>query len=47
VDLQGYAPAEVAVMTDTKPATVRVHLHKARAAVRARLLAADTWPPLP
>jgi RNA polymerase sigma-70 factor (ECF subfamily) len=39
VDLQGYEPAEVARMTDLHPATVRGNLFKARAAIRARLIA--------
>lgn len=39
VDLQGYDPLEVALMTATNPSTVRANLFKARAAVRARLLA--------
>ena len=40
VDLQGYDPIEVALMTGIKPSTVRGNLFKARAAIRARLLAA-------
>jgi RNA polymerase sigma-70 factor, ECF subfamily len=39
VDLQGYDPSEVAAMTGIKPATVRANLFKARAAVRAHLIA--------
>lgn len=39
VDLQGYDPIEVALMTQANPATVRANLFKARAAVRAHLLA--------
>jgi RNA polymerase sigma-70 factor (ECF subfamily) len=39
VDLQGYDPAEVARMTGMNPSTVRAHLFKARAAVRAHLIA--------
>jgi RNA polymerase sigma-70 factor (ECF subfamily) len=39
VDLQGYDPIEVALMTGIKPATVRANLFKARAAVRAYLIA--------
>ena len=39
VDLQGYDPAEVARMTGMNPATVRANLFKARAAVRAHLIA--------
>jgi RNA polymerase sigma-70 factor (ECF subfamily) len=39
VDLQGYDPMEVALMTGIKPATVRANLFKARAAVRAHLIA--------
>jgi RNA polymerase sigma-70 factor (ECF subfamily) len=38
VDLQGLSPAEAAVLTDTKPATVRAHLFKARASIRSRIL---------
>ena len=39
VDLQGYEPVEVALMTGLKPATVRSNLFKARAAVRAHFIA--------
>ena len=39
VDLQGYDPSEVAEMTGIKPATVRANLFKARAAMRAHLIA--------
>lgn len=39
VDLQGYDPIEVALMTGIKPATVRANLFKARTAVRAHLIA--------
>jgi RNA polymerase sigma-70 factor, ECF subfamily len=39
VDLQGYDPSEVARMTGMNPATVRANLFKARAAVRAHLMA--------
>ena len=39
VDLQGYDPSEVARMTGINPATVRANLFKARAAVRAHLIA--------
>ena len=39
VDLQGYDPSEVARMTGMNPATVRANLFKARAAVRAHLIA--------
>lgn len=38
VDLQGYAPSDVAEMLDANPNTVRVHLLKARRAIRSRLL---------
>jgi RNA polymerase sigma-70 factor (ECF subfamily) len=41
VDLQGFAPTEVAQMLETNPVTVRAHLCKARRAVRRRLLAQD------
>ncbi len=39
VDLQGFEPAEVARMTGMNAATVRGNLFKARAAVRAHLIA--------
>jgi RNA polymerase sigma-70 factor (ECF subfamily) len=39
VDLQGYDPSEVARMTGMNAATVRANLFKARAAVRAHLIA--------
>lgn len=39
VDLQGYEPSEVARMTGMNAATVRANLFKARAAVRAHLIA--------
>ena len=39
VDLQGFEPAEVARMTGMNAATVRANLFKARAAVRAHLIA--------
>ena len=39
VDLQGFGPSEVARMTGMNPATVRANLFKARAAVRAHLIA--------
>lgn len=38
VDLQGYAPKDVAEMLDANPNTVRVHLLKARRSIRSRLL---------
>lgn len=41
-DLQGYAPAEIAELLGMNPVTVRVHLMKARRAVRSRVLA---WAP--
>lgn len=36
VDLQGFTAEEVSQMLDVAPATVRVHLHRARQALRAR-----------
>lgn len=39
VDLQGYAPSEVAAMLDAKPVTVRGNLFKARRAIRESILA--------
>lgn len=39
VDLQGFDPVEVADLTGVKPVTVRANLFKARAAIRAHLLA--------
>ena len=39
VDLQGLSPGEAAQRTGTKPVTVRANLFKARAAIRAKLLA--------
>lgn len=39
VDLQGYAPTEVAAMLDTQPVTVRGNLFKARRAIRESILA--------
>lgn len=38
VDLQGYAPTEVAEMLEMKPVTVRVHLHKGRRRIRAAII---------
>lgn len=38
VDLQGYAPREVAEMMEMNPATVRVHLFKARRSIRGHIL---------
>jgi RNA polymerase sigma-70 factor (ECF subfamily) len=38
VDLQGHAPAEVAEMLEMNPATVRVHLLRARRTMRERIL---------
>lgn len=35
VDLQGFGASEVAEMLELAPETVRVHLHRARAALRA------------
>lgn len=40
VDLQGFDPAEVADLTGLKAATVRGNLFKARAAIRAHIIAA-------
>ncbi|MEO8576788.1 MAG: RNA polymerase sigma factor [Gemmatimonadales bacterium] len=39
VDLQGYDPVEVAEIIGMKPSTVRANLFKARASIRAHLLA--------
>lgn len=39
VDLQGYDPVEVADLIGMKPTTVRANLFKARASIRAHLLA--------
>lgn len=39
VDLQGHAPAEAAELLSMNPATVRVHLLRARRTIRARILA--------
>jgi DNA-directed RNA polymerase specialized sigma24 family protein len=38
VDLQGHTPAEVADLTGANASTIRAHLFKARATVRAALL---------
>ena len=38
VDMQGFAPAEVAEMLDLNAATVRTNLFKARRAVRKKVL---------
>jgi RNA polymerase sigma-70 factor (ECF subfamily) len=38
VDLQGYEPAEAAEMLEMNPTTVRVHLLRARRALRKRIL---------
>jgi len=38
VDLEGYSPAEAAAMLDLNPATLRVHLLRARRAIRVRIL---------
>jgi RNA polymerase sigma-70 factor (ECF subfamily) len=40
VDLQGYTPAEAAEMLEIEPPTARVHLLRARRAIRERILAA-------
>ena len=37
VDLQGYATQEAAEMLEVAPATLRVHLHRARQALRAQV----------
>jgi len=37
VDLQGFSTQEAAEMLDIAPATVRVHLHRARQVLRARV----------
>jgi RNA polymerase sigma-70 factor (ECF subfamily) len=39
VDLQGFAPSEVADMLEIEPPTARVHLLRARRAIRERILA--------
>jgi len=39
VDLQGYTPTEAAEMMDMRAGTLRVHLLRARRAIRARILA--------
>lgn len=41
IDLQGLTPSEAAEMTGSNPATVRVHLFKARSSIRTRLMAND------
>lgn len=38
VDLQGLTPSEAAQLTKTKATTVRAHLFKARASIRAKIL---------
>lgn len=38
VDLQGYAPKDVARMLDIHPVTVRAHLFKARRAIRSEVV---------
>lgn len=38
VDLQGREPSEVAERLELSPSTVRVHLHRARSAIRTRIL---------
>ncbi|HEX8906065.1 MAG TPA: RNA polymerase sigma factor [Longimicrobiaceae bacterium] len=40
VDLQGFTPAEAAEMLEIEPPTARVHLLRARRAIRERILAA-------
>lgn len=44
VELQGFEPREVAEMLELAPETVRVHLHRARAALRTRGARADGPP---
>lgn len=39
VDLQGREISEVAAMLELSPSTVRVHLHRARSAIRTEILA--------
>lgn len=39
IDLQGFTPAEAAAVLALNPATVRVHLLRARRSIRARILA--------
>ncbi len=38
VDLQDWSPVEVSQALDMKPVTVRAHLHRARRAIRKRIL---------
>lgn len=38
VDLQGYEPTEAASIMDVSPSTARVHLHRARSALRRMIL---------
>ena len=40
-DLQGIPLTEIAEMLQMSPITARVHLHRARAAIRSRILASD------
>ncbi len=40
-DLQGHGPTEIAEMLGMNPSTVRANLHKARRAIRVRILAED------
>jgi len=44
VDLQAHAPHEAAALLGISPATARVHLLRARRALRAALLASDPQP---
>jgi len=44
VDLQGYAPQDAAALLGVRPATARVHLLRARRALRALLLSATPEP---
>ncbi len=42
VDLQGFSALEAGEMLDIAPATVRVHVHRAREALRARIEGAES-----
>lgn len=42
VDLQGFTPAEAARMLESNATTLRVHLLRARRAIRSRMLDADS-----
>lgn len=41
VDLQGFRPAEAAELIEMNPKTLRVHLHRARRAIRRALVQTD------